>query len=480
MAEKYIIHRSNDYDLRYQISAGLNSLSTRLGGPDNPAGPPAYDAINMRWRDTWVQQQYYTGDCVVDGLWLMIANIDTVERPAPQPIAPPQWTIDYPGDPPWSSTTYTGSVFSGISIVVPDEYMYALTSIRVWIEDAGSADARYQTVVINHLTGAISVGSEFTGDIVPTPQWVTVNITPLFLFHGDDFSILLHQWNSASNTAYDMPYTYTGGTQQNNTPGGGNWNVNNQATSLRVAYIDGDAVDRSAQLDTIGAGSSVRCVEVIDSDVYVDFQIIGGADQGGWYLYDVGLVGQGPGGIPAVGEPCRLLFLVPIAVPTTYVWLTDEYLDESSFDGYLSFDSLSGGTNTDDAYGIDVQFEAFLESEDWDIMALSSTQLPNAGATPEPAQTVNATPAFYNVDHDLFLSRFTAQEQENWAKLTNKTIYAAMPPPSWADVFSGQAIQAYVSERFVNVRDPVVWFGIIWLETMEVIGPGRAAIILAP
>jgi hypothetical protein len=130
----------------------------------------------------------------------------------------------------------------------------------------------------------------------------------------------------------------------------------------------------------------------------------------------------------------------------------------------------------EDAYGIDLKYQEYVGSDDWDPQAYSG----NGGASGGTSGRTEPFTAQYEVIGATFRSRFTLTERENWAKLNNRFVYGAMGIPPWDDVFTGQILMAYISARIVDIRDPTVFLGIHWLESIGVIGPGRADIILTP
>jgi hypothetical protein len=70
-------------------------------------------------------------------------------------------------------------------------------------------------------------------------------------------------------------------------------------------------------------------------------------------------------------------------------------------------------------------------------------------------------------------------ELEGWAKL-NAGFVIPPGPVIWLDVIRGQWLMGYLNDVFVDTSDPVVIEGLEWLESLGVLGPGRAAQILAP
>ena len=72
----------------------------------------------MLWRGPWVSDGTYGENQVVtDGAWLMIANKDTQQRPAPVPVGSP---IDsFPAALNFLEQAFTGCVYSGQKFTLP-------------------------------------------------------------------------------------------------------------------------------------------------------------------------------------------------------------------------------------------------------------------------------------------------------------------------------------------------------------------------
>jgi hypothetical protein len=358
--------------------------------------------------------------------------------------------------------------------------MTSITAVRSWVQDANDANATYRMIVRDNNTGDMTVGSEFTGDIVATPQWVTVSITPTLIFEGDDIAILLQQWNSASTTDYDFPYDRSLSDQNDNFPGVGAFSTDNQLSSFRMDNTDADGTDRTTELDQIIPGTSIRFQTESDATEWVDLSVVDITFEAvdGWYNMTVLSVNIGPGGEPPVGARCRIQISIPTPVPTTYVSLPNAYASAANFSGYLSLDSISGGSYDDHGYGADAQYQQYLESDDWEIMALSSTQLPGQGGASRDGPSGNVLSASGG---DHFWTRWLTTEKENLAMGMNRMPWpGGGGVPTWDDVFRIQQFVAYSSELIVLVTDIYIIREVNWLETIGIIGPGRAAVILAP
>ena len=114
------------------------------------------------WRNVWNVGTYYTHEMVLDSPWLMIANKETVDRPAPQPVGPGGFIL--PDAPAWTTPSFTGVVQSGFRITNITG-LFQISRVRIWIEDT-SPNAHYRLAFVDNVSGEVSIGEEFDGDIV--------------------------------------------------------------------------------------------------------------------------------------------------------------------------------------------------------------------------------------------------------------------------------------------------------------------------
>jgi hypothetical protein len=322
----------------------------------------------MDWKGSWAAGTFYTQNVVVDSSWTMVANKETTDRPAPQPDGTPAYTL--PTLPVWAFPQHTGSVFSGISVTVPAGELWRVLKYRVWVADV-SPNAHYQAIIYRVSDGAFEVLSSFDGDVLGTPGWLELTVPPAFIVEGDNFILVLHSENSAGTTDYNHPWVYTGSSQTDADPGLGNINHNNQQNALRINEEDDDGVSRISELDGVVPGTNIRVVDEGDLNAYYEYEVLNTTDNGTWRLFDVTLVDTGSSGGPGALARCQVYFEVPIAAPTEYVTESGSYAGNPNIQGYLSLDTITGGSFSTTGYGADVELQQYLVSPDWDFMAFS-------------------------------------------------------------------------------------------------------------
>jgi hypothetical protein len=118
-------------------------------------------------------------------------------------------------------------------------------------------------------------------------------------------------------------------------------------------------------------GTNIRVVDEGDLNAYYEYEVLNTTDNGTWRLFDVTLVDTGSSGGPGALARCQVYFEVPIAAPTEYVTESGSYAGNPNIQGYLSLDTITGGSFSTTGYGADVELQQYLVSPDWDFMAFS-------------------------------------------------------------------------------------------------------------
>lgn len=336
------------------------------GGDDN-----YYITIPGRVR--WLFD-YNSGDCVSkndmvrEDAWTMIANKDTCDAAAPQPVGQPFWQM--PDFPAWAGLSTADTIYTSMRVSSPPND-YLVQKIRVWIPDI-SADAKYQVLVVDHSTDAIAVGNLFSGDIFANTGWHDAVVTPTWLTQTSDYSFILAAQNSSGNQEYNHPWVYLGISNRDLDPGEGNLDRRSDHSTLRVNVLDDDLVDRYAELANVIPGAILRVTDEANVSSYLEYEVITSTDNNSWFSYQVVLVDTGAAGEPPALSNCQLYFTVPILVLTEYVTLTDAFLNNPYIKGGISFGDVENPIYGPDGYGIDVLVQRYEGSEDWSLVALSS------------------------------------------------------------------------------------------------------------
>ena len=419
------------------------------------------------WNETWVAGTYQPFDQVIDQDWLMIANKETTDRAAPQPTGIPAWIL--PTNPAWTPQAYVGIVYSGLRILPQAGRIYAITEVRVWLPNV-TADAHYRVFLIDRITGNIVAGSPFLGTVLVNPGWYPVNVDSQFIQGGDDVEVVLESYNSAASTDFNHPWLYAGSIQGGGDPGTGVINHDNQQNLLRISNTDDDAVDRTAQLQSVTSGTLIRVAEEGNPTAYLDYQVALPLGLAGWHDFNVTLLGTGAGG-PLPATRCTVSFNVPVHASTDYVEIPGQYLGDPVLFGVIAFDDSNNPTFNDFAYGVDVQFQDYIASPDWDYQAFSGS--PGGSASARNNRSISQSRVWFE--------RWLPVELDRLADGIQGTKWTPpMPPPDNATVLRLNQFVGYVSGHTVDVGKSRLWQELEWLESVEILDPGRAVILIEP
>ena len=346
----FIIARGNDHSVREQITGFLNGLSARLGGPDNPEGPPVYDAINMRWvKGGGKGEQRYQGDTVFLDLWTMIANKDTLDYAAPQPTGAPFDIFD---------GTLVPSALLAKQIFFGNRYTFDrdgyIIGYRIYVNVGQSY--RIFIVIDPGGLGEVQEIIDFTAD---NTGWEEFSVTPVIVRAGEPLDLIAEVAEpDPSPVTFDGPWNYL--TPQNPAvPAAGEIeHSRSEPYDMRINYTDNNAVDRSVELKALDIGDTIE-------GGGVTWTVQSNTDQGTYALMGVSpAVNLGVIGI------LTFTFSTIVETPITIDWDTDYWLSNPNVQGLVGvgipYDLIIPNEN---AYGTDLKMQEALISHDWDTVS---------------------------------------------------------------------------------------------------------------
>jgi hypothetical protein len=449
----------NDLDGRaFSVQKQLNNHE----GAYNPHGA-------MYWRGEWVPgTDHIPGDVVTNSGWTMVCiNADSGD-PFPRALEPQRWIL--PDTPTWSTDSQTAVIDSGHYYTVNS--VGQVGGVRVWVPEVTANYLFRLTLMLNPNSASPTV-RVIDGLVLLANQWNIVGVGETFIDPSSELLIVLTAVNTSASTQITGPWEYQG-LDQNLAPTAGGFNSNNQATLVRIHYTDDNAADRTADIQSIISDSVLRFE--VDASNFVEFLVLDRVDNIDHSVFTVVLTSQV--GVINVLDVPTLTATIPTPDPTQYVFQDTYWSGNPDPDvnpvGFLQWDDVTQPGKTDSAYGVDISFAKWTVNPNWEIVAYSDFGA--ADGNQNQTNRINIIDA----NEESFWSRWLPIERENLAKVMNKTIWAAMPPPTWEEVFRAQQFVAYTSDRFISRHDPFVIREVLWLESISVIGVGRAAIILAP
>jgi len=345
------------------VCEGLETLDARTFGLAALHGSKNFTS----WENEWAPGSYNENDIVRDGAWTMVANKDTDDRAAPQPEGDASFL--YPDNPAWNNLSFTGLVETGFRIFnITDAFL--ISGFRVWIPDI-SATAHYRIVTIDNITGVIDARNIFEGDAFGNIGWHQADIAPQFFVPGDDLTVFLQAQNSSGTTVIANPFVFIGASNQENDPLDGNCERTNNNSGFRISNTDRNDVDVTADNASVIPGTIIRIEQDSDPLAFIEYEVIFETDFTTYFFYDVALRTTGINGEPDTLSDVTVTYNIPIAAPTKYVVLPGHLGNFPELDGLFRFDE-GPLINNQDGNGIDVFFQQYTASPDWDLLAVTS------------------------------------------------------------------------------------------------------------
>lgn len=357
------------------------SVDTGLMKYFRPAIPPEIDwegpwihnggewrpMVSMVHKQEWEPgRTYYPQDVVNDGSWVMVANKETQDRPAPQQSGPP--TTSLPDAPLWSTDSDTSNVYAGQIYTFTESGW--VNRLRVWAQSL-SASYIYSVVIVDITDPNFPITKRINLPLanLNLDDWTVIALAQQIVTPGRKILIYLDIQNTSATLNISGDWN-RGLNSQNDPPSAGSWNVNNQQTVLRIDKDDLVPVDRAADLLTILTGSDIEFTDSLGR--FVTYRALTNALDSGtditWTIILIdafGIIDQG-------GEFTSLSATIPTPDPVTFVEI-DPHWDVNeppwaTVEGVLLFDGVDQG-NPDGAYGVDVSFTPAETSEDWNFFA---------------------------------------------------------------------------------------------------------------
>jgi len=373
---------SNDVDHALSLGVVVGQVLDTSSGLFFPGFGRTFDEgeianLNrIRWRGPYIGgTQYLWNDMSYEDGWTGVANKDTLDHVAPQNVGDPTW--DLPDVPAFVETLFTGVVWAG--------HEYTLTQpgwingFSVWIPEL-TDDTSYRILILDTTDPANPKVVAINEPVLVENTWTLIGVDPAPFGVGTVLTVILDALNSGSSTV--ITGGWARGDNSNtlgNDPGLNQWGTNNAESTLRISYTDLDSVDRTTELQSIVAGSTIQFVDAADA-TQVMFWTVGapGVDEGGTHIsFDIlDFDGTGIGGEPPVGAVTTMTADVPTPSPTKYEIIADYWLaNEPSWATVIGKRRLGGTddlTADNDAHGVRLNFQIATVSDDWDLLPIGS------------------------------------------------------------------------------------------------------------
>lgn len=313
----------------------------------------------VEWLEEWNPDLIYTKNQMVrDDVGLFIANIQTVDRPFPQPVGNPGTILPIP--PPFITLTSTNVITSGVQITDADN-TFLISELIVTLPDV-AATTLYRTIIRNLETGQDIIGSIFSGAVLSVPgDFEVPNFPGVIIAPTSRYQFLLSAYNSSSTTQFVGGWTYSE-TNAEEIPSSGEAIRRGNRTNIRFSKFDDLGADREANLLSVIPNTNIT------STGGADYNVVFVVDGVGFVEYEI------EGDDPATLGLQTFTFDVPIPDSTSYSQITNHWLTPfpgATLQGVFALDDDALAAD-DNAYGVNFTFQEYKQSSAWDIMALSS------------------------------------------------------------------------------------------------------------
>lgn len=318
----------------------------------------------LRWAGYWEDGKYRRNDVVVDNGWLAVAIRDTIAPPAPRPIGDIRNIINVPGAP----TFAVNNVNSG-SLVIGTRYTFPN---KIYIREArfyapaAAAGLRFDAWIVLDpetdpsfyvLASADVIGSGDTG------KWIDLPIGLTFVQDSRKVDIIAAFTPSTGATTF--AYTWDYKRKSGDPPAKEIWHQSgDNRDQIRVHEQDLSETDRTVDLDNIGPGSRIEML----ASGYV-WNVLDASKSGDVYTFTVQPRSR------ASEETSSFKFEYFGVQTINYVETLNHYASLPDVSGFLSTSGYnpvsSPVTLTNNAYGVDIQVQEVLSSDDWEFMAYS-------------------------------------------------------------------------------------------------------------
>ena len=323
----------------------------------------------MRWENVWAPGTYETFDVVFDQLFAMVANKQTSDRAAPQPVGQPFFLLPDDGSN-WDGTdpSFVGQVTSS------NRYTFArfgvIQSFRVYIPEGSDNTIEYRAFYQDRTDpNNIIIISSPVFTTAFTDRWITVNLRGTVVNVGSIIEVGLITLNSATGTDDTFQWNSIANSNPDNDPGSGNLNTNNADTQLRINNIDDGGTNRITNLTAITPGTTITVSDAANPLALTAYQVITVADNIGYFTYGVSVITSGLGGYLR-NALTNVKIQIPVAQATEYVQGTAQWgTIPSQYTAIVGHLITSSDVTNANAYGSDIQFLEYAASPDWDILS---------------------------------------------------------------------------------------------------------------
>jgi hypothetical protein len=301
--------------------------------------------------------------------WQMAAKVDTLDQPAPKETGQSVWTL--PDQPGFASQQNQSTVQSGQLYTITKSGV--LQAVRIYVPQVQD-DVTYSLIVFNETDPA-----NIEAEVIALPQlqqnqWTTVVSGTSYIKSGAKLRFALDSLNSNSGTSFQGGWTK--GSNSTSAPASQGWNKNSQNTIVRVDKTDLDSTDRSSELNSVIPNSIIKFSQTSDLTKFEEYFVISTTNFTTYVEYSVSVQNIANGGVN-VGETTTCDFDIPVPQFTQYSEISAYWASNTvpfaDVEGFVWFDNVPQASKEDNAYGVDVKFQALEISPDWNFLSFTNS-----------------------------------------------------------------------------------------------------------
>jgi hypothetical protein len=231
-----------------------------LSGLTGTTGGSAEDRV--RWLNIYTGGTYQKNDMVRDGVFTMIANKDTDDVPAPQPVGESRSAFNNDGSAPFVVETEINvqQVIIGQRYTSADDTNGWIREIR-FFNPIVNTGVSLDLFVVRNPTGSTSTTTSLGSFTFTRTGWFTLAagnsiLPPKFSF--DILGVLRNRGGQSSSTV-NGEWSYK---RSNNNPSNGEITHSNSSKVLNISFEDKNSNDLSATLSTLQVGDEIQASNI--------------------------------------------------------------------------------------------------------------------------------------------------------------------------------------------------------------------------
>lgn len=360
----------------------------------------------VRWFNQWAAGTYAQWSMVRDGLWTMISNKETSDRPAPQVAGNPEWITDIVGGLSFSTLTSSENI-----VAFGNRYTWSdagvISGYRWYAPDA-SGSFTYEVWATITSDDGVSETQQLVSPISPsTIGWREIPVSNLIALQGTSLDLIVVGRSVAQDNTFTANWDVK---NKNGTPDSKEAWFQNNSREIRVNNLDVNETNQSGNLQAVEIGARL---------------LFAGQE---WTVTDVDIRSSHVryGVEPNQGRPSEsersLTFQWGSSDPIPYVVDSNFFSAYPEVGGFL--DSTYPPTSTDqNAYGVDLVIDDIVGSPDWDFVSYSGSTIIGDNSGNQVGIETEGVPNIIDIDSSVQLYG----TEDRAFRITQRLVVVSLP-----------------------------------------------------